>query len=121
MKYYIKQTKKNNFYYLGEQKENTFKEGMGLKFIKQYLSEYPNMVNLIEVVDSFGNEMLFNEFISIKNNGEISKIKNRIKTLEREILEGKGKNKNHLDGWTMNGFKKQLKDLKEKLKKLENK
>lgn len=118
MKYYIKQTKKNNLYYLGETTKDGFEEGLGLKFIKQYLSEYPNMVNIVKVVDENNNEMFLNEFIDIEN-GEITKLKKIIKHLKYEIFEGKGGNKNHLDGWTMGGLKKQLKESEDKLKKLE--
>ena len=48
-------------------------------------------------------------------------IKSTIKILEKEIRKGKEPNKNHLDGYTLKGFKDRLEILKECLSKLTNK
>ena len=68
MKYYIDEKPKNDFYLLGNLTPTGFIEARGSKFIKEYLDEFPFLVNEVSVIDEQDNKMSFEHFYNkIKN------------------------------------------------------
>ena len=68
MKYYINEKPKNDFYFLGELTPTGFIEGHGCKFIKEYLGEFPFLVDEVSVIDETNKEIaLYDFFNKIKN------------------------------------------------------
>ena len=55
MNYYLNNYPKNEFYYLGKQTPTEFIEGRGMKFIKEYLGEFPFLVDEVSVIDELNN------------------------------------------------------------------
>ena len=68
MRYYIKNEIKNDYYLLGHLTPTGFTEGHGLKFIKEYLGDFPFLLNEISVTDELDQIIPFVEFFDkIKN------------------------------------------------------
>ena len=68
MRYYIKNEIKNDYYLLGTLTPTEFIEGHGLKFIKEYLGDFPFLLNEISVTDELDQTISFVEFFDkIKN------------------------------------------------------
>ena len=68
MRYYINEKPKNNFYFPGTLTPTEFIEGHGIKFIKEYLGEFPFLVDEISVVDEASKIITLLEFFEkIKN------------------------------------------------------
>ena len=51
MNFYLNNYPKTPFYFLGKLTPNNFIEGHGIKFIKQYLGEFPFLLEEISVID----------------------------------------------------------------------
>tara|TARA_Y100000361_G_scaffold62129_1_gene54571 strand:- start:332 stop:541 length:210 start_codon:yes stop_codon:yes gene_type:complete len=62
MNYYLNNYPKNEFYYIGKQTPTEFIEGKGLKFIKEYLNEFPFLIDEISVIDELNNKIQFSDF-----------------------------------------------------------
>ena len=62
MNYYLNNYPKNEFYYLGKQTPTEFIEGRGMKFIKEYLGEFPFLIDEISVTDELNNIIPFYDF-----------------------------------------------------------
>lgn len=68
MNYYINEKPKNDFYFLGRLTPTGFVEGRGSKFIKEYLGEFPFLVDEVSVIDEMDNKMTYEHFYNkIKN------------------------------------------------------
>ena len=63
MNYYLNNYPKNEFYYLGKHTPTEFVEGRGLKFIKEYLGDFPFLINEISVIDELNNTISFYDFL----------------------------------------------------------
>ena len=62
MKYYIAHSQKKDFYLLGDLTPTGFTEGHGIKFIKEYLGEFPFLLDEISVVDEASKIITLLEF-----------------------------------------------------------
>lgn len=62
MNYYINNYPKNDFYFIGKLTPTEFIEGHGIKFIKEYLDEFPFLVDEISVVDELDQITSFYRF-----------------------------------------------------------
>jgi hypothetical protein len=62
MNYYINNYPKTEFYYLGKHTPTGFAEGRGMKFIKEYLGDFPFLINEISVIDELNNTIPFYDF-----------------------------------------------------------
>ena len=62
MNYYINNYPKTEFYYLGKHTPTGFDEGRGMKFIKEYLVDFPFLINEISVIDELNNIISFYDF-----------------------------------------------------------
>ena len=64
MKYYIEGSNKSDFYHVGtyDTKLKVFEKGRGWHFIMSFLSDYPNLLDEIIIVDENDNTMEGIEF-----------------------------------------------------------
>ena len=62
MNYYLNNYPKTEFYYLGKHTPTGFDEGRGMKFIKEYLGDFPFLLNEISVLDELNNTIPFYDF-----------------------------------------------------------
>tara|TARA_Y100000356_G_C11002912_1_gene154322 strand:+ start:254 stop:463 length:210 start_codon:yes stop_codon:yes gene_type:complete len=62
MNYYLNNYPKTEFYYLGKCTPTEFIEGRGMKFIKEYLDEFPFLLDEISVIDELNNTTSFYDF-----------------------------------------------------------
>tara|TARA_Y100000356_G_C11114152_1_gene211206 strand:+ start:370 stop:579 length:210 start_codon:yes stop_codon:yes gene_type:complete len=63
MNYYLNNYPKTKFYYLGKTTPTEFVEGRGMKFIKEYLGDFPFLINEISVIDELNNTISFYDFL----------------------------------------------------------
>ena len=62
MIYYLNNYPKNDFYYLGKVTPTDFIEGHGMKFIKEYLKDFPFLIDEVSVIDELDNIIPFYDF-----------------------------------------------------------
>ena len=62
MNYYLNNYPKKPIYYLGKITPTEFVEGRGIKFIKEYLDDFPFLVNEISVIDEMDKIIPFLDF-----------------------------------------------------------
>ena len=62
MNYYLNNYPKTEFYYLGKFTPTEFIEGRGIKFIKEYLGDFPFLMKEISVIDDKSNVLSLEDF-----------------------------------------------------------
>ena len=67
MNYYLNNYPKTEFYYLGKITPTEFTEGHGMKFIKEYLGDFPFLIDEVSVIDELNNIISFSDFFQKVN------------------------------------------------------
>jgi hypothetical protein len=65
MKFYIKDKPKTQFYLIGTITDKVFKENFAYKFISEYISDFPGLLNEIQIIDENDRELGLLEFFDL--------------------------------------------------------